>query len=137
MSVIPMRGFEDTEVWQDARRLTKTIYQLTSIAPFAKDWGLIDQVRRASISIMANIAEGSERGTTKEFVHFLSIALGSAAELRSHLYISKDLSYITQDQMEELINSVNSIVRQLKGLRRSLSLKKSSSTSSSTSRKTS
>jgi len=121
MSGLHVKRFEDAEVWQDARKVTQSIYQLSAIPPFAKDWALMDQVRRAAISIMANIAEGSERGTTKEFVYFLGIALGSAAEVRSHLYLAFDLGYISQEQLDNLVKSLNSIMRQLKGLRRSLS----------------
>jgi len=122
--------FEETEVWQAAREVTRRIYRLTSETPFSKNWGLADQLTRAAVSIMANIAEGSERDTTKDFAHFLGMAAGSSAEVRSHLYIALDLGYITQDQLDDLITALESILRQLKGLQRSL-LSSSSSSSSS------
>jgi len=122
--------FEDTEVWQDARKLTKEIFQLTSQTPFSINWALCDQINRAAISIMANIAEGSERNTVKDFAHFLGVAAGSSAEVRSHLYIAFDLEYIEQIQLDSLIRTLESILRQLKGLQRAL-LSSSSSSSSS------
>jgi four helix bundle protein len=124
-----IRRFEDAEAWQDARKVAKKIYELTAIAPFSKDWGLVDQIRRSAVSVMANIAEGSERLTSKDFVHFLGVASASAAEVRSHLYIAFDLGYITQEQLEPLIKSLESIARQLKALRRSLIPSTSTSTS--------
>ena len=77
--------FEDMEVWQNARSLTKKIYICSSNGKFSKDFGLRDQIRRASVSIMSNIAEGFERGSNKEFIQFLFIAKGSAGEVRSQL----------------------------------------------------
>jgi four helix bundle protein len=82
--------FEEIEAWKKARELTKRIYQISSRGPFSKDFGLRDQARRASVSIMSNIAEGYERGGTKEFLQYLSIAKGSVGELRSHLYVALD-----------------------------------------------
>jgi four helix bundle protein len=133
VGVSKIRRFEDAEVWQDARKVTRVIYRLSMKEPFSKDWGLVDQIRRASVSIMANIAEGSERISPKEFVQFLGIASASAAEVRSHLYIAFDLGYLSQDQLTELIQSLESIARQLKALRRSLTASTSTSTSTSTS----
>ena len=82
------RRFEDIEAWQKARELTKVVYQLSGRGHFAKDFGLRDQIRRASVSIMANIAEGFERDGTGEFIQFLAIAKGSAAEVLSHAYVA-------------------------------------------------
>ena len=75
------RHFDDIEAWQRARELTKVVYQLSGRGQFAKDFGLRDQIRRATVSIMANIAEGFERDGTGEFIQFLAIAKGSAAEV--------------------------------------------------------
>ena len=72
--------FEEIEAWQKARELTKRIYQISARGSFSKDFGLRDQVRRASVSIMSNVAEGYERGGTKEFLQFLSIAKGSVGD---------------------------------------------------------
>jgi four helix bundle protein len=95
-------GFEDLKVWQAARELVRSIYLLTSNQGFYKDVALRDQLRRAAISSMANIAEGFERGSKREFVRFLYMARGSAGEVRSHLYVAKDLDYITELEFEDL-----------------------------------
>jgi len=83
--------FEDLKVWKSSRVLVKTIYNLTSYALFSKDYGLKDQIQRASVSIMTNIAEGFERDNNKEFIRFLLYSKGSAGEVRSLLYVAKDL----------------------------------------------
>jgi four helix bundle protein len=80
-----VKYFEDLEVWKSARTLTRKIYALTGKNAFSKDFGLCDQIRRASVSIMSNIAEGFERGGTQEFIQFLSIAKGSCGEVRCQL----------------------------------------------------
>ncbi|PSQ92571.1 MAG: four helix bundle protein, partial [Bacteroidetes bacterium SW_4_67_19] len=79
--------FEDIESWQKARRLARRIYELTGNGDFARDFGLRDQIRRAAVSIMSNIAEGFERGSRREFARFLDIAKASAGEVRSPLYV--------------------------------------------------
>lgn len=94
--------FEDIEAWQKARELTKMIYNVTNHMKFSKDYGLINQIRRAAISIMSNIAEGFERSGTKEFIHFLTIAKGSAAEVELQLYIALDNGYIVQNEFDEI-----------------------------------
>jgi four helix bundle protein len=83
--------FEEIEAWCKARLLTKEIYAATSQGEFAHDFALRDQIRRASVSIMSNIAEGFERGGNKEFRQFLFMAKGSAGEVRSQLYIALDI----------------------------------------------
>ena len=85
-----LERFEDIEAWQEARRLTQEICKLTSTGNFSKDFPLKDQVRRAVISVMSNIAEGFERRGGKEFHHFLSMGKASAGELRSQLYVALD-----------------------------------------------
>lgn len=94
--------FEDIKAWQKAREITKRIYKLTSTGPFRRDFGLRDQIRRAAVSIMSNIAEGFERGGDKEFVQFLSIAKGSAGETKSQLYVALDAELIDQKTFDEL-----------------------------------
>lgn len=89
------KRFEDLEVWQKAKELTNQIYSLSSSGSFAKDFGLRDQMRRASVSIMSNIAEGFESQTQALFIQFLSRAKGSSGELRSQLYIALEQQYIT------------------------------------------
>lgn len=107
--------FEELEAWQLARQLTQQIYIITGAGNFAKDFGLRDQIRRASVSIMANIAEGFERGGNKEFVQFLAVAKGSAGEVRSLLYVAFDAMFITQDQLEVFSAQTQQISRQLGG----------------------
>jgi four helix bundle protein len=89
-----IKRFEDVEPWQRARELTKVIYQLTAKGQWAKDFGLRDQIRRAAVSAMSNVAEGFERRGDAEFVRFLSMAKASAGEVRSQLYAGLDLGYV-------------------------------------------
>ena len=88
--------FEDLIAWQKARKLTSRIYKTTNEGTFARDYSLKDQIRRAAVSTMSNIAEGFERGGAAEFHRFLVMAKGSCAELRNQLYIAFDVAYILQ-----------------------------------------
>ena len=90
--------FEDIEGWKKARALTRAIYQMTSKGAFARDFSLKDQIRRAAVSTMANVAEGFEREGNKEFLQFLAQSKSSAAEVRSHLYVALDAELITTEQ---------------------------------------
>lgn len=96
-------SFEGLQIWQEARRLTNRVYDVTRQASFSRDFGLINQIRKAVVSIGSNIAEGHERGGTKEFLQFLSIAKGSSGEVRSQLYLALDQGYLGKDECEELI----------------------------------
>ena len=96
--------FEDLEIWKLARDMTREIYGITNKGTFSKDYGLRDQIRRAAVSIMSNIAEGFERGGNKEFHQFLSVAKSSCGEVRCQLYVAKDQMYIEKDDSELLIN---------------------------------
>ena len=96
-------SFEEINSWQKARSLNKKIYLITENEFFKKDFDLARQIRRSSVSISSNIAEGFERNTDKEFIHFLFIAKGSAGEVRSQLYLALDLNYITQEVFEHLL----------------------------------
>lgn len=107
------KRFEEMNVWQDARILTKNIYRLTSNTKFRRDFGLKDQIQRSAVSVMSNIAEGYERGTSKEFVHFLNYAKGSVGELRSQLYVAFDLEYFTQNEFDKTYELSISISTQL------------------------
>ena len=115
-----IQAFEDLEVWQKARILSKKIYTLTREGSFAKDFGLRDQICRSSTSIMDNIAEGFERDGSKEFVQFLSIAKGSAGEVRSQLFTALDRNHISESAMKELKDEVEMISKQLSGFIRFL-----------------
>jgi four helix bundle protein len=108
--------FEQIDAWRKSRELTKQIYALTSSASFAKDYGLKDQIRRASVSIMSNIAEGFERSGTKEFTQFLATAKGSAGEVRSQLYVALDQNYLHNDEFKILSGTATEISRMISGL---------------------
>ena len=112
--------FEDIEAWQKARELTKAIYALSNDGQFSRDFGLRDQVRRASVSIMSNIAEGFGRGGNKEFIQFLSTAKGSASEVQAQLYVALDAGYINQDQFQKLYSETEATARMIAGLLRYL-----------------
>ena len=99
-----VKTFEDLEMWQLARALTSKIYQLTKSGKFARDFGLCNQIQRASVSVMSNIAEGYERGGNREFMQFLAIAKGSCGEVRCQLYVARDQQYIPQSEAEPLID---------------------------------
>jgi four helix bundle protein len=113
MSVIEI--FEDLEVWKAARRLVNDIYEMTQGNQFSHDWGLKDQIQRAAVSIMSNIAEGYERGSNKEFIQFLFIAKASSAEVRSLLFIAVDRKYIDKNKFDAVSAEAISISKQLKG----------------------
>ncbi len=109
--------FEDLIAWQKARQLTSDIYRLTSHGEFAKDFGLRDQIRRAAVSVMSNIAEGFDRGSRGEFHQFLVIAKASCAEVRSQLYVALDVGYIIQEVFSNLNSSTCELSRIIGGLR--------------------
>ena len=94
--------FEDLTSWQKARELNRRVYEFSRSPAFARDFGLRDQMRRASISVMSNIAEGFERGGDKEFIQFLATAKGSCGELRSQLYAALDEQYLNQAEFDTL-----------------------------------
>jgi len=107
--------FEDIEAWQKARELANDIYTVTNAGPFARDYGLKDQIRRASVSILSNIAEGFERGGNEEFIQFLYIAKGSCGEVRAQLYVAKDQNYITGEQFHDLASQSLHISKMIAG----------------------
>lgn len=114
MSIV--QKFEDLKVWQKARKLNLELYQLTNKGEFAKDFGLREQIRRASVSILSNIAEGFERNGNKEFKQFLSISKGSAAEVRAQLYVARDLNYINETEFNDAMSDLLEISKMLNGL---------------------
>ena len=97
-----IKSFEELEIWKEGRKINREIYRLTRHASFSKDYALKDQIRRASISINANIAEGFERDARREMVYFLSIAKGSAGEVLCLLYLALDEKYITQKEFDKV-----------------------------------
>jgi four helix bundle protein len=108
---------EDLIAWQKARELTRAIYQVIQQGAFASDYGLARQIQRAAVSIMANIAEGSECGGREEFHQFLSTAKVSCAEVRSHLYIALDVGYLDQTAFRHLLAKAEEVARVVGGLR--------------------
>lgn len=95
-----IQRFEDIQAWQEARKLVKMIYSITSKELFSRDFGMRDQIRRASVSVMANIAEGFDCESKVEFARFLGIARRSAVEVQSLLYAALDTTYIDQNEFE-------------------------------------
>jgi four helix bundle protein len=108
--------FEEIESWKKARRFTNEIYKITAIGSFARDFGLRDQIRRAAISVLSNIAEGFERGGDNEFLQFLSVAKGSCGEARAQLYVALDQGYISPAQFETLLTSAQEVGQLICGL---------------------
>ena len=121
--MVAFKSFEEINSWQKARVFTKEIYQITERLNLKKDFDFVRQIRRASLSISSNIAEGFERNTDKEFIHFLYIAKASAGEVRSQLYLALDLDYITKKEFEELLEAITEISKLLSGFIKYLSLK--------------
>jgi four helix bundle protein len=112
--------FEDIEAWKKARELAGAIYKATRDGPIAKDFGFRDQIRRAAISVLANIAEGFGRRTHKDFAGFLYIARGSVMETVSHLYVALDQEYLTNEQVKGLQAGYEEIQKMLVSLIRYL-----------------
>jgi four helix bundle protein len=108
--------FEEIESWKKSRELTKSIYRISLRERFFRDFGLRDQIRRASVSILSNIAEGFERDGDKEFIQFLSLAKASCGELRAQLYVALDQGYINDDEFSVLMNLAIEISRMISGL---------------------
>ena len=116
-------SFEEINSWQKSRIFNKRIYQITENSNFKKDFDFVRQIRRASISISSNIAEGFEINTDKEFIYFLYVAKASAGEVRSQIYLAFDLEYIVKQEFEELLESITEISKLLSGLIKYLSPK--------------
>jgi len=107
--------FEDIEGWKKGRELAKDIYTVTGKGEFARDFSLKDQIRRAAVSVISNIAEGFSRQTDKEFVQFLHIAKGSTSEVQSQLYLGLDLDYINKEEFERLYDEADQVTRLISG----------------------
>jgi len=113
--------FEEMEAWKEARLLVSAIYKVTRIGTFSKDFGLRDQIRRAAVSVLSNIAEGFERGSRAEFHRFLLIAKGSAGEVRAQLYVALDEGYLSQEVFLDLKEHAEKTSRLISGFTRYLS----------------
>src|SRR3972149_10298115 len=105
--------FEDIESWKTSRQLTNSVYAYTNQTGFNRDFGLRDQIRRASVSVMSNIAEGFESRTDVQFINFLGMARASAGEVRAQLYIALDQKYITKEKFHETFEMAQTCARQI------------------------
>ena len=108
-----IKRFEEIEAWKTARELTIQIYTLTDETKFARDFGLKDQIRRAAVSVMSNIAEGFESQTQAQFIRYLSLAKASAGEVRSQLYVTRDMNYLSEEQFSSVFQLAEKASRQL------------------------
>lgn len=115
-----MSNYKDLLVWQRAIELVTMVYKATSYFPKEETYSLTSQIRRAAISIPSNIAEGSARGTTKNFIYFLNVAIGSLRELETQLIIAINLDYLQQDEFDEIKEPLHEVAKMLSGLKRSL-----------------
>lgn len=109
--------FEDLVAWQKARVLAREIYRTTRTDEFSRDFGLVNQIRRAAVSILSNIAEGFERGGRPEFHRYLVVAKGSCAEVRSQLYVALDAEYLDTQEFQRLYEKASELGRIIGGLR--------------------
>jgi four helix bundle protein len=105
--------FEEIEAWQLARELTNLVYGFTRQEKFSRDFGLKDQLQRATVSVMSNIAEGFESQTQAQFIRYLGIAKASAAEVRSQLYVALDQQYITPDEFQTAFDLAYKTLRKI------------------------
>jgi four helix bundle protein len=112
-------SFEKLEVWQDSRSLAKVVYEVTKFFPDSEKYGLINQMRRASISVSSNIAEGSSRTSKKDQSHFYQIAYSSLMELLNQVIISKDLKFLIEDNEVQIRNNIGKVSNKLNALRKS------------------
>lgn len=106
-----MHRFKELEIWKRSRLFCSKIYELTSQFPESEKFGLTNQLRRASVSIPSNIAEGSSRNSNKDFSRFLQITLGSAYEIETQLLIASDLSFITVNELENITSELEQIIK--------------------------
>ena len=120
------KTFEEIEAWQQARTLAKMVYEAFSKGAFERDFALRDQIRRAAVSVMSNIAEGFGRGGAREFVQFLSVARGSASEVSAQLYVALDQGYVSKEnfgQLQEQATRTGSVISGLVRYLRTAGLK--------------
>jgi four helix bundle protein len=105
--------FEDLDVWKNARKLSNLIYRITQNEKFSRDYGLKDQIRRASVSVVSNISEGFESQTQSTFIDYLGRAKASAGEVRAQLYLASDFEYIAKNEFDEAFDLALVCAKQL------------------------
>ena len=115
-----MRPHEKLDVWKRSVAMVTTVYEITQTFPTDERYGLVSQIRRAGVSVPANIAEGAARQSEKEFCQFLSIAQGSASELETELLIAKNLGYLSPENYDRIYEEINVIARMMVGLSKSI-----------------
>lgn len=120
----PFKSYRDLEVWKRAMKLAKRIYQVTGKFPADERFGLTNQIRRAAVSIPSNLAEGHARSGAAEFSRFISIAMGSLAELETQIILSADLSYLDDEPANEILTELDEIGKMLRGLSKSIAARK-------------
>ena len=118
--MVQIKRFEDIEAWKKARRLVNEIYRVTRKGTLSKDSSLKDQIRRAAVSVMSNIAEGFSRQTDREFTQFLYMAKGSVSEVQSQLYVASDLDYLSKEEFTRLYNDADEVAKLISGFIRYL-----------------
>jgi four helix bundle protein len=118
-----VRSYQQLKVWQLGMDLVVDVYRTTTGLPKSEQFGFASQMQRAAVSVPSNIAEGHARDSTKEFLHHISIALGSLAELEAHLLLAQRLSYITADTLQPLLVRTAELGRMCRGLQKSLKSK--------------
>lgn len=119
----PLRSYRELKVWQNSVELVTVIYQITASFPKEEMYGLTAQIRRSAISIPSNIAEGAARNSTKEFIRFVDIALGSLAELETQFIIANNLGFVSENSKNESMDSLQDVGKMLNGLKRRLNEK--------------
>lgn len=115
-----IESYKDLMVWQDAMDITESIYRTTAAFPKEETYGLTSQLRRAAVSIASNIAEGHNRDALKEYIHFLSIAQGSLAELETQIILAMRLQYAAAEEMQALLTHTDKLGKMLRSLQQSL-----------------
>jgi len=118
------RSYRDLEVWKRSMMLAKQIYQVTSRFPSDERFGLANQLRRAAVSIPSNLAEGHARSGAAEFSRFISMSMGSVAEVETQLLLAIDLSYVNHDSVAPMLEELDALGRMLRGLSKSIELRK-------------
>src|SRR5213083_1059833 len=116
----PIRGYRDLIVWQDSMDLVVAIYRITATFPKDERFSLVDQLRRAAVSVPSNVAEGHGRSRTGDYLRHLSVSVGSLNEVETQVQIARRLEYITEEDQRQLLDSCNAIAKMLGGLIRSL-----------------
>ena len=111
-----INSFEELNIWKESRSFNEKLYKISNNGLFDKDYDLKRQIRRASISVSSNIAEGFERNTDKEFIRFLYYAKGSAGEVRSQLFLSSDLNHFNKDDFDKLYNQITEKSKMISGM---------------------